>query len=239
MKICSLKSGIDLAFLDGRFESAKEGITGIDDGQLAENIIDNDFFISDLALLKSQTLQLLGKNQHHILNRVLKGGILLCFASKINEAYSYTNYTWIHNFTQWYNFEDLTGNDFKFCGKESFIEQLNKVNFKFECIFVNKNIGTNIFKEIAKNKAGYGIACFSQYGQGYIFILPRPENKDIFIDYFINNILPTLNINFEIESGSKKSIPEEIKKLSIFGQEKVQEKIDLKEEELKKKIAKN
>lgn len=239
MKIYSLKSGLNLAELNSEYERTTEGIIGQDNTpQINGEIIDNDFYISDLSLLKGiQILSLINKNKHHILNRIKSGGVLICFAEKIQKWNENTNYTWIHNFSNHFNLEDLEGSDFDFYGNENFINDLQKIvqDFKFSCIFNNKNDLNNIFKEIGKNKGGNSVAVFAKFEKGYIFILPKPNNKDKFIKYFIEKIMPVLNINFEIKSGSEEPIPEEIKNLEVTQQKELKEKIEKQSEIIKNK----
>ncbi|MCK5320356.1 hypothetical protein KAJ61_03130 [Candidatus Parcubacteria bacterium] len=239
MKIYSLKSGLNLAELNSEHECAIEGIIGQDNTpRINGEIVDNDFYISDLSLLKGgQILSLIDNNKHHILNRIKRGGVLLCFAEKIQKCNEKTNYTWIYDFSNHFNIENLEGNDFNFCGNEDFINDFQKIvnDFKFFCIFNSnkRNELNNIFKKIGINKGGNGVAVFAKFGRGYIFILPKPNDKNKIIKYFIEKIFPKLEVNFEIESGSKEPIPEEIKNLEVTEQKELKGKIEKQNEVIK------
>ena len=133
------------------------------------------------------------------------------------------------------------GNELSFLGPFSFIEPLNKIVFTFNCIF--HSIGnTMTFDCIGENKGGNYISMYRKHGAGHIFILPTPKNPEEFIDFFIEKIMSSLDINFEVDLDENEAIPEEIAKIEIVGQQelsiKIQQQKDkiIKEEESLKKL---
>lgn len=236
MKICLFNAGIEPEKYLSHVGAVMEGLVGDElQAKIRKGIIDNDLFISDTQLLKGESIVVMFANGHHITSAIKSGGVLLCFAGKANSiSGGRDNYSWIPSFSDLYAPENLEASVVKFYGSQPFIKALQDIrdDFEFECIFNNKT-RSSAFEEIGKDKGGRCIALYINYGNGHIFILPRPKNKEKFIEYFIGKILPTLNLTFETSIGSKEPIPEEIKKLLVVGQDTLRNKIQQQRKEIK------
>ncbi len=231
MKVYLLKT--DLNTRDDCFNSSQSIVDGlIGDGRSASsvkiqgNIVDHDLFICDLDLVQGWLSVRLVENQHILAQRIATGGVLLCFAGKVSSAKnSANNYTWLKHLGADVGPENLPGSEVRFETNLPFIDKLNNIsrNFFHNVIF-NKNPG-GVYTRIANNKSEHAIAFYAPYQEGHVFILPRPKEKSTFVEYFIENILPTLELNFDISSGSKEPMPEEISKISVKGQDVLRQKI--------------
>ena len=235
MKIYSLKSGVDIKSLNSNFGKTTEGITGdANNAQLTGEIVDNDLFLCDLGALESSYIRLVSENKHHIRSRIHGGGVLLCFAGKIQPHIKGhgNNYEWLKDLGANISPENLIGNDFEFIGKEKYINLLNSKVDEFQHRVIFNTVARH--NSLGINKGGHCIAYYTDLIAGHIFILPQPENKNSFTKFFIEKILPTLKINFEIDSGSKEPIPEEISKLEVAGQNKLRKQIQVQEKSIQK-----
>ncbi len=239
MKIYSLKSGVDIESLSSNYGQATEGITGEPtNAKLVGEIVDNDLFLCDLGSLEGFFIREISKNKHHIKNRIANGGVLLCFAGKlqtsIGDKHGGNNYTWLKELGADITPEDLFGYDFEFQGEEKFINLLNSRVDEFQHQVIFNSVPSGIHKSIGTNKAGHHIATYARSNLGHIFILPMPEDKNSFTEFFIEKILPTLDIKFEIDSGSKEPMPPEISKLVVTGQAELRKQIQTQREKINK-----
>jgi len=226
MKIFLLKSGLTPSQFPDYLTT--DGILGDDIRASMQNgIVDYDLFITDLNLVKGDVIRKIYTNKHHIGNRVMGGGVLLCFAGDIATLpTNLNNYQWLsEQFGLHIVPEALSGEDFEFYGTLPFIKDFKKweAAMNYNIIFNNKPSSDS--QDIAKNKGDKIISFYQKFGNGHIFILPRPKNIEQFSQFFINTILPQLNIDFEIVPGSIEPIPEQIKSLNVFGQTNLNEEI--------------
>ena len=224
MKIFLLKSGLTPAQFPNYLTT--DGISGNDiRASMQSGIVDYDLFITDLNLVKGDIISKIYENKHHISNRIMGGGVLLCFAGTIS-SHHVSNYQWLsEQFGLNISPEALSGEDFEFYGSLPFIKDFKKweKEMNYNIIFNSKPSDNS--QDIAKNKGNKIISFYQSYGKGHIFILPRPKNIEQFSQFFINTILPQLDINFEIVPGSIEPIPEQIKSLNVFGQTNLNEEI--------------
>src|SRR3989339_1121309 len=195
-------------------------------------IADADLFICDLDMFHTYNslIDILNKNKHHISKRVNNGAILLCFAGKnhFNQAY-----IWLNEIGADLNPEDSSANDIIFNTEDVFVNELKKEadNFHHTVIFNNAPYG--LFRSVGQNKSGNHVAAYGKVGKGHAFILPQHKDKTKFVKNFIDNIIPKLEITFDLDDGSKEPIPEEITKLLVEGQTIIQEKINKQKETIK------
>lgn len=240
MKIFLLKSGLTPEQFQGYM--AIDGVTGNDVmASIHNGIVDYDLFIADLNLIQGDFVDKIYSNKHHISNRISGGGVLLCFAGpiKINRYRTLTNYSWLsQQFGLEISPESLSGEDFEFYGALPFIEDLKKwePEIKYNTIF-NNNPGLDS-QSIAKNKGNKTISFYQKFGDGHVFILPRPNDIEKFSKFFISTVLPKLDVNFEITSVSIEPVPEYIKSVGVFGQTKLSEEIDKQNNKIREEIGK-
>lgn len=234
MKVFILRADIDK---DICLKKAKKIYTGLlldsqkNHTTMQSGIHDADLFICDLDMFHSYNslINVLNGNKHHISKRINSGAILLCFAGQnhYNEAY-----LWLEEMGANLSPENSSADDIIFDTGDKFADELRKEkpNFHHTVIFNKAPYGS--FKSIAKNKSGNYVAVYGVVGQGHVFILPQHKNKTDFVKKFIDNIIPKLKINFDIDDGSKEPIPKEILNLLVEGQAELQNTIETQKQKI-------
>ncbi|MCH7759308.1 hypothetical protein IID20_03045 [Patescibacteria group bacterium] len=161
MKIAILKAGINPQKCINEFEykqfplSRKSTTSDVIIDIIPENLVDYDFFISDIGLLDFQDIFSLHNVKNHITDRIIKGGVLLCFTSEHKRfGSSYSNYSWLpgsdlqmSNTIQNYSTKEIIPK-----GEYPFVSLFEKVKCDMysKCIFL-KQIGNPFYSSILSN----------------------------------------------------------------------------------------
>lgn len=235
MKITSIKSGISKV-------NETQVLESIDDENrhslnLVKGWADGDLYVCDCNLIDNKEAKLIYNNSRHIYNIVGKGGVVLAFSgSNYTQSQGINNYSWIPGFeASNYKHKKISSKDFNFGGGWDFIKPLEKIKkqigMDYGCIFK----GSGSFRTIGKNKGGETVALYKKvFGDGHVFILPKPKDKKIFLERFISEILPELNLNFDLPLGDTSPTPQFIKQNRVYGEQSIIDNINNKEDEITK-----
>ena len=212
-----------------------------DEHKLFGSVNDSDLFVADLTNFDRIDVTMANLLSEQISKRIISGGVLLVFAGRIIDNGAGTNYSWIPWFKE-YDFKLLPGEasrDFQFIKVMGITQKFQgKENlFKFSYFFSSK-VGMPQLDIIGLSNSNDAIALYGKIQSGHIFILPTPNNIEEATKFFIEDVLPTMNLNFEITSGSREPIPDDISTLKFGKQESLIEKIRLQEEIIVKEQSK-
>lgn len=235
MKVFLLKTNLDNSSALEKASEVIEGLNGdIHRAGMNSGLADSDLFISDLNLVNGALGNVLQQNHHHINKRISGGGVLLCFAGAPNGS----NYQWLNEMGINLQPEALVAKDINFLDGLTFSDLLKNKEKEFSHQVIFNRLPGGAFHEVAKNKSGNLVSAYTTWGNGHIFILPRPKDLNAFVSYFIDKVLPQLGVDFLVDDGSVEPMPEEVSSLSVFGEDKVVDKINQEQAKIDKAIEK-
>jgi hypothetical protein len=214
-----------------------EGATSIIDGlvqdprnlqvELRSGLGDADLLICDLEFLSTGMSEALRKEQHHILSRVQSGAVLLCFQAAPRNG----NYDWLANMGMQLNAERLEGDTVIFAPSSKFAKLKGTENdYYYRAIFNSLPVDSS---PLYYSKSEKYVGVYRKFDKGYVFVLPRPNDKAHFLKKFIQEILPVLEVNFLIKTGSIEPMPEAVRELVVPGQEILESQIRIANEKIK------
>lgn len=222
MKIALLKAGVNPKKCLSEFRYKEFPLSRTDQFDrthpiVPEGLVDYDLYIADIKELDFTATIVLIKESVNIQDSIKHGAVLLCFASEITEiSDNLNNYSWLPRRTSigLDSVINSSATDILTSSTFPFINLLEKVRSKFssECI-IKSNLGEMPYTAILTDKAERAVGLYLREGEGHIFILPRLEDKEGFIKFFISSILPTLYpLKLQLESTLPLKPPDYIKK---------------------------